>query len=218
MPISNTERMLRLNLQFFGDDGADDGSEPGTDNGAGAENKPDNNDEKLEKLIQAKVDRLMAEERKKTAELQKKVDKMTKEKMSAEEIKKLEDEEKAKELADREKAIADRENRYYALNAVLKADIGVESDVAEEVVGLVLGASNEETDAKIATLAKVVNKMSANKVDKAFKDNGRNPKGSGNGGGGNDKTTTVAETLGKQRAEMNKQATDVLNYYTGGNK
>lgn len=223
MCINDTrEKLLRLDLQFFGEEGASDnatdGAENATDKADDAENGQ-HNDEKIRRFIQSEVDRIVAEERKKSAVLTKENEKLKKEKMTADELKKYEDEQKAKELADREQAIADRENRYYALNAVLKANIGVDSDVAEEVVELVIGTDNDEIDKKIATLSKVVNKLSANKVDVAFKTNGRNPKGAGSATNGeSEKKSNIAEQLGKKTAEANKQANTILNYYLGGNK
>ena len=226
MLISNTERqMLRLNLQFFGEgaeggaegaEGAGNGAGDNGGNGAGQEN---NNltQEAIEKLVQSRVDKITADLGKKLAASQKEVEKLKKDAMSAEEVKKYEDEQRSKDLADREKAITEKENRYYALNAVLKANIGVDSDVANDVVDLVMGADNGEIDGKIATLTKIVNKLSANKVDGVFKQNGRDPKGSGGGEGGK-KENTIAEKLGQRAADANKQANDILNHYIGGKK
>lgn len=225
MLISNVERqMLRLNLQFFGE-GAEGGAEGAEGAGNGAGDNGGNGEGQdnaltqgaIEKLVQSRVDKATADLGKTIATLKKENEKLTKEKMSAEEVKKYEDEQKAKDLADREKAITEKENRYYALNAVLKANIGVDSDVANDVVDLVMGADNTEIDGKIATLTKIVNKLSANKVDGVFKQNGRDPKGSGGGDGGK-KDTSVAEKLGQRAADANKQANDILNHYIGGKK
>ena len=218
---NHEQKMLRLDLQFFGDDGAE-GDSTASAEGTATANKTEENtpqiDEATRRFIQSEVDRLMADERKNSATLKKENEKLKKEKMTADELKKYEDEQKAKQLEDREKAITDRENRYYALNAVLKADIGVDSAIAEEVVSLVLGSNSDEIDGRIATLTKVVNKLSANKVDSTFKANGRTPKGASGNGEETKKTESVAEKLGKQTAETNKQASSVLNSYLGGNK
>ena len=226
MLISNTDRkMLRLDLQFFGEGAeggaegagsAGDGAGDNGGNGAGQESTP-LTQEAIDKLIQSGVDKATAELGKKIAQLQKENEKLKKDAMSAEEVKKYEDEQRSKDLEDREKAITEKENRYYALNAVLRADIGVDSDVANDVVDLVMGADSTEIDGKIATLVKIVNALSSNKVNGVFRQNGRDPKGSGGGEGGN-KGSTVAERLGERAAARNKQANEILDHYMGGKK
>ena len=227
MLISNTERaMLRLNLQFFGDDGAG-GNDGGTGGAAGAggeggaagagtdpETNP-NDEDRIAKLVQSQVDRLMADERKKNAELQKKVDKLTKEKMSAEEIKKLEDEEREKALAEREKALTQKTNLIYAQQAVTKAGFG---DDLEAVVDFVMGDSEEKTNERVNAFKTLVDKIVAAQVDKTFKQNGRTPQGGAGGGQDGKSDNSIAEKLGKARAEQTKQSNDILNHYYGGKK
>ena len=225
MLISNTERtMLRLNLQFFAEGAGGEGGAAGGEGGAGGTNgegaagagtnTDTNDDDRIAKLVQSQVDRLMAEERKKSAELQKKVDKLTKEKMSAEEIKKLEDEEREKTLAEREAALTQKTNLIYAQQAVTKAGFG---DDLEAVVDFVMGDSEEKTNERVTAFKALVDKIVAAQVDKTFKQNGREPNGAGSGQGNKDENS-IAEKLGKARAAQTKQSNDILNHYIGGKK
>lgn len=233
MLISNSERklknLLRLDLQFFGEEGgAAGGAEGGTDAGtaatnaaataanaaAGEQGAQANEDDRIAKLVQSQVDRLMAEERKKSADLQKQIAKMQREKMSDEEIKKLEFEEKEKNLADRERKIAQQTNLIYAQQAVTKAGYG---DDLAAVVDFVMGDSEEKTDERIKAFSALVNKITAAQVDKTFKQNGRTPNGAS--AAHETKTeNTIAEKLGKTRAEQTQKANDILNHYIGGKK
>ncbi len=77
--------------------------------------------DKLDKIIQARVDKQMAEERRKTAEYKKKLDRLQQDKLTDEELKKLEIENKEKEIAEREQAITDKENRLFAIKAIKEA-------------------------------------------------------------------------------------------------
>ena len=220
MLISNSERMLRLNLQFFGDDGAGGTGEGGATPAAGAAAAEQpatpaaSDDDRISKLVQSQVDRLMADERKKNAELQKKVDRMTKEKLSDDEIKKLEMQEKETELAEREKAINQQKNLIYAQQVVTKAGYGEDLTA---VVDFVMGDSEEKTDERIKAFKTLVDKIVAAQVDKTFKANGRTPNGASNA---QDPKTenSIAEKLGKARAAQNKQSNDILNHYIGGKK
>ncbi len=222
MLISNSERMLRLNLQFFGegadggtgaggaDAGAAGGAAGGTDTGAQA-----SEEERVSKLVQSQVDRLMADERKKNAELQKKVDRLEKEKLSDEEIKKLEFEEKEKTLAEREKTLKQQTNLIYAQQAVTKAGFG---DDLSAVVDFVMGDSEEKTDERVKNFKTLVDKIVAAQVDKTFKANGRTPNGAGSAQETKSENS-IAEKLGKAKAEQTKKSNDILNhYYTGGKK
>lgn len=176
--------------------------------------------EKLDKIIQSRVDRAIAEERKKNADLQKKLDRLTKEKLSDDEIKKLEAEDREKALDEREKALQEKENRLYAIKAIKEAGLDDGSDTALEIVDLVISGANdtEETiESKVKTIQALVKKLVAAEVDKTFKANGRVPQGA-NVSNASKTTNSIAERLGKDRATQNKQASDVLSYYTGGKK
>lgn len=230
--IDRVNGLIRLSLQYFAEGGADGA---GADNTAGTgdtpadgqqanqqanqqNNKP-NDIESLEKYVQSKVDKAMADERKKSAELQKQLDKMKREKMSDDEIKQLEFAEKEKALAEKEKAITEQQNRLYAVKAIQAAGLDDGGNVLE-IVDFVLSDSEEATDNKVKAFKALLDKMVAAQVDKTFKSNGRVPNGA-SGGAKEDKQNTennIAAQLGKTRAEQAKKSNEILNYYTGGKR
>jgi hypothetical protein len=188
------------------------GDSKGADDSTKGDKQGTNTD--LERLLQAKLDKAMAEERKKSANLQKELEKMKKEKMTADELKKYDDEKRANELAERERVIAEKENRYYAVGAIKKAGLDDGSDTAMKIVDLVLGANSEEIDTKVAALNELVNKLVDGKVNEKFKSAGRTPGGSNSTDNEHKKDTDIAEKLGKARAEQLKKSNEILKYYT----
>ena len=200
-----------------GDGGTGSGGTEGTD-GAGGDKggQDDGNKESIDKIVQSRVDRAMAEERKKSAAMQKELDKLRKEKMSADEIKKLEIEEKEKALKDKEREIAEKGNRIFAIQAIKTAGLDDGGDTSA-LVDLVIAGSDvteESITEKVNAIKSYFDKRVAAEVDKTFKKNGRNPNGSNSGSGDkNDGEDSIAVKLGKQRAERNKQSNDALKFY-----
>lgn len=226
------KRFMPMYAADGGTGGSSTGEGTGTGTGEGEDNKPtgadegsskkdegqkeDNKPNDLDRLLQARLDKAMAEERKKSSALQKELDKMKREKMTADELKKYDDEQKENALAEREKAITEKENRYYAIGAIKKAGLDDGSDTALKIVDLVMGADNEEIDNKVAALNELVNKLVDSKVNEKFKGAGRIPNGGNNSGKVKEKNA-LAEKLGKQKAEQNKKSNDILKHYLGGN-
>lgn len=223
---------IPINIQLFadGDGGADGAGNENTDTPPETDTKPDgknekaddkpNDSEKLDKIIQSRVDRELANERKKNAELQKELNKLKKEKMSDDEIKQLEIEEREKAIADKEKALLEKENRLFAIKAIKEVGLDDGSDTALELVDLVISSKDDTEETiknKVTTVSGLLKKMVAAEVEKTFKANGRVPNGAGNATDTKD-TSNIAVRLGKERAEANKKANDVLSYYTGGKK
>lgn len=132
-------------------------------------------EEKLEKLIQAKVDRITSKLGKEKAELQKEVDKLKREKLSDEEIKQLEISEKEKALAERERALLDKENRLYAIKAIKAAGLDDGSDRSLELVDFVLSEETDVIDSRVKAFGALVKKFAQSEIDKTFKENGRTP-------------------------------------------
>ena len=205
--------------------GGASGSEAVTEAGADNNTDADTSKEKevkeekpsdIDRLLQAKLDKAMAEERKKNASLTKEIEKMRRDKMTADELKKYDDEKRDRELAEREQAIADRENRYYAISAIKKAGLDDGGDTALKIVDLVLGKDSDEIDNKVSALNELVNKLVDNKVNEKFKSAGRIP----NTGSANANTNTedkkgneLAKGLGKERAELKKKSDSILKHY-----
>ena len=155
-------------------------------------------EEKLEKLIQAKVDRLTARLGKEKAELQKEVDKLKREKLSDEEIKQLEISEKEKALAERERALLDKENRLYAIKAIKAAQLDDGSDKSLELVDFVMSDDTETIDKKVKAFGDLVRKFVTAEVDKKFKSNGRTPNTGSSGGGNNNPFSKESFNLTEQ--------------------
>ena len=155
-------------------------------------------EEKLEKLIQAKVDRLTARLGKEKAELQKEVDKLKREKLSDEEIKQLEISEKEKALAERERALLDKENRLYAIKAIKAAQLDDGSDKSLELVDFVMSDDTETIDKRVKAFGDLVRKFVTAEVDKKFKSNGRTPNTGSSGGGNNNPFSKESFNLTEQ--------------------
>lgn len=232
MLITNTDRaLLRLGLQFFAsDEGAGSASEGtgGTAGGAGgaaegagsasegAGGAAKADGDALDKVIQSKVDRLMAEERKKNAELQKRYDSLLKKSMSDEEVKKLEDEEREKRIAAKERDLKDRENKLYAIKAIKEVGLDDGSDKSLDLVDLIIHDEEKTMDARAKTLSDLVKRLVSAEVDKTFKANGRDPHGAKGTGKAEGKDVSIAEKLGKRTAESNAQTNEILKHYLGG--
>ena len=220
MLISNAERkLLRLGLQFFADGGEGDGAD-GADDGAGgsdADNKQDNqhlSTEAIEKLVQSRVDKQMAEERKKSAGLQKELDKMKREKLSEDEIKKLEISDKEKALAEKEKALTEKENRLFAIKAIKESGLDDGSQQSLELVDFVMGENEEAITSRVKAFKSLVDRFVTAKVNETFKANGRVPNGGGKGG--EDDKSNIGTEIGKRAAEAQKKSNDILKHYYGG--
>lgn len=140
-------------------------------------------EEKLEKFIQAKVDRITSKLGKEKADLQKELDKLKREKMTEEEIKQFEISEKEKALAEREQVLLDRENRLYAIKAIKTAQLDDGSDKSLELVDFVMSNDTETIDKRVKAFGELVKKFVAAEVDKKFKGNGRTPNGGSSGSG-----------------------------------
>ena len=225
----NGKKLLRISMQFFaegGDAGTGDagsGSDGKADNGTGTQgngaegnnsNGSNTNTADLDKLVQARADKQTAELGKKIAALQKELDKERKANMTAEQVQKLEMSEKEKELAEREKMLLDKENRLLAIKAIKAAGLDDGSDKALELVDFVIADNEEAINNKVKAFGDLVKKFVKAEVDKTFKKNGRNPNsGSGGGDDSGNKNNSVAEKLGKARAEKQKTTNDVLKHY-----
>lgn len=216
--------LFRIPMQYFAEgDDAGNGSDGGD---AGQGNNPDgnannNNDNNssvdLEKLLQSRLDKAMAEERKKSAALQKELDKVKKDKMTDDERKQAEISEKEKELAEREQMLLDKENRLTAIKAIKEAGLDDGSGLSLELVDFVMGDNEEAIKNKVKTFKELFDKFVKAEVDKTFKQNGRNPNGSNNPAPeGNNNDNSVAAKLGAAEAAKAKQSTDILNLYLGG--
>lgn len=132
--------------------------------------------EKLNEIVQSRVDTALAADRKKYAELKKKYERLQKSKLTEDELKKVEDEEREKALVEREKALAEKENRLYAVKAIKEAGLDDGSDISLSLVDFVLGEDETEIDTKVKAFKELFDKAVSTEVDKRFKKNGYTPK------------------------------------------
>lgn len=185
-------------------------------NSAASENLGDLSTEALDRIIQARVDKITAELGKKNANLQKELDKAKKQNMTNEEIKNLELADKQKELDERASKLLEGEHRLYAIKAIKTAGLDDGSEKALELVDvLISGAKDEsEIDKRVQSFNDLIKKFVSDKVDSVFKANGRVPNGSSDGGNAeNGKNTTIAEKIGKEKAARDKSTADILSKY-----
>lgn len=218
--MHNTNDTLpKMNLQLFaeGDGGADTGDDKGTDKGTDTkapEKAPENDSERIEKYIQSKIDKALAEERKKTVQLQKQLEKANKDKMTDEEIRQHEISEREKTIAERERALTEKENRLFAIKAIKEAGLDDGSSNALNLVDFVMAEDEEAITNKVKAFSSLVNKFVKDQVEATFKKNGRNPEKGGNNEMNNDNNSLAAK-LGKTTAERNAASNKVLDHYLG---
>lgn len=181
-----------------------------------AENKPETkNTEVLEKLVQARTNEQTAELSEKVATLQKELEEQRKANMTAEEVRNFEMSQKESDLAEREKQLQDKENRLIAIKAIKAAGLDDGSDMALELVDFVMAENEESIGRKVNAFGALVKKFVAAEVDKTFRRNGRNPNSGGSHNETADPGSSIAEQLGKARADKLKKSNDILKYYTG---
>ena len=152
-------------------------SEPAPELVPDPEPKPGIDDSELERIIQAKVDKITAKLGKEKSELQKQLEKLKKDKLTDEERAALEMSEREAELAEREKALAEKENRLYAIKAIKAAGLDDGSDKSLELVEFVLADDEAAIDARVKAFGELVKKFASGEIDRKFKDSGRNPAG-----------------------------------------
>lgn len=175
--------------------------------------------DEINRLIQSGIDKHTSELGKKIAALQKENETVKKEnetlkteKMSADELKEFELSKREEALNERDKQITEQANRIYAIKAANAAGLDLGKDL--EHLELIMGDNEEIINTKVKAVKAMIDNIVAEKVSQTFKTNGREPNGS--------KSTTevkgsIAERLGKTRAEQQKKSNDVLSHYLGGN-
>lgn len=169
--------------------------------------------EAIQKMIQSAVDSKTAALGKTIAELREQNKTLQKANMTAEEIQKADKEEFEKQKAEVELG----KRQIHAHRVVATAGYG---ENAEAVVDIILGDTDEKTDERLKNFKSLVDKIVAEKVQKTFKENGRNPNG-GSTGGTDDKDKkdlSIAEKIGKKAAETAKKSNAILDHYYGGKK
>lgn len=140
--------------------------------------------DKLDRIVQARVDKALAAERKEKADLKRQLDQERRANKTDAELKQIEIDEREKTIAEREKALLDKENRLYAIKAIKEAGIDDGGDTALALVDFVMGEDEATIDERVKAFKELYEKAVAAEVDKRFKASGRTPKQSSNLNGG----------------------------------
>lgn len=186
-----------------------------------AKQQPENSalsTEAIEKLIQSRVDKANANLGKEIAALRKENEKLKKDSMTAEEVKQYEISEREKTLAAKEKDLLDRENRLFAIKAIKEIGLDDGSERSLALVDFVMADEQDKITERVKAFNALVQGFVSAKVDEKFKAIGRTPNGAAAQNTDTKKETSIAESLGKRRAEQAKKSNDVLNMYLGGKK
>lgn len=132
--------------------------------------------DKLDRIVQARVDKALATERKEKAELKKQLDLERRANKTDAELKQIEIEERERTIAEREKELQERLNREYAQKALREAGIDDGSETAFSLADFVMGENEDEIKGKVKTFKDLFDKIVAAEVDKRFKSAGYTPK------------------------------------------
>ena len=233
MKNANKRNLLRINMQFFaegGESGTTEGN-TGTQTGSTTNNTQDGSNaskgqnnasendatnSNLEKLIQSAVDRATNKLGNENKNLRKQLDELVKQNLSEAERVELERKQEREQFEQEKAQFLLEKNKLHAINSLAKAELSVESDKLETLVSLVMGEDEKAINENVKNLSELVKVLVASKVEQTFKDNGRNPAGSGNPNPDSKKENSLATKLGKETQEANKKSAEVLKYYTGG--
>lgn len=178
-----------INLKFFrfmpcfeanGVGGA--GGEGTTEHNTGGEGTTEPNTDDFERLLKARLDEAMEEERKKNAKLSKELEKMKREKLTADELKKYDDEKRESELAEREHSVMIAENKLYAIEQLKEIGLDDGSKESMGLIDLILSEDREKIKSNIKALDTIIKAKVKSEVEKVFKDNSRVPEKSGSNG------------------------------------
>lgn len=225
---------FRINMQFFAEGGATSSTEgatgsqndstannttsdtSGTEGQKNASNDTTKNSPTLEQLIQSAVDRATNKLGNENKDLKRQIDELVKKNMTDAERVELERKQEREQFEQEKAQFIAEKNRLHAVTALAKADLNIASDKLDTLVGLVMGADEKAIDENVKNLNEVIKTIVADKVAQTFKDNGRNPVGSGNADAKKDDKNDIGSTLGKATAAANAKSNDVLKHYLGG--
>lgn len=140
---------------------------------------------KFEKLIQSKIDRALAKERKDKAEFKRKYENLQKKMLTDDEKKELEFKQQQQEIEEQRKELMLEKNKMYAVKSMKKANISDSEEAMLLMEKLVSACEDEaEIDETIELLKAWKDKDVAAEVDKRFKTGGHVPKKADNLNGG----------------------------------
>lgn len=135
-------------------------------------------EDRLEKLIQSKVDRLTSKLGREKAELQKELDKLRREKLSAEEVARLEIADQKKQLEEERAAYILERNKNFAKDSLLGANLCSKNDAVLKLTDLVMADDEEGITKKVKVLIDFCQALKIAEDEQRRISAGRNP-GSG---------------------------------------
>lgn len=150
--------------------------EPTTTNEPTPTPEPTIDYDKLDRLMQARLDKAMAQERKEKAELKKQLETLRQSKLTDDELKQIEIEQKEQEIANREQAIKDKENRLFAIKTIREQGLDDGDDTSLALVDFVMGEDETAITNNVKAFKEIFDKKVAAEVDKRFKAGGGVPK------------------------------------------
>lgn len=158
----------------------------------------------LEKLIQRAVDRATNKLGNDNKKLRQQLESLKKNHLTEAQAAELERQQREDDLAEREKALQDEKNRWYAMKAIKKAGLDDGSDDSLAIIDFVMGSTETDIDARVKSFGELVEKIVKAKVDKTFKQHGRNPE---QGAGAGEKNPWTKENW-NITAQMNIELTN----------
>ena len=207
-----------------GSTGANNSPKPTGGNNNAVDNKQqptsptegDKDTSSIEKLIQSAVDRATQKLGTENKKLRTQIDELVKKQLTDDERIELERKQERAAFEAEKAQFLQEKNKLHAINALSKADFKIEADKLQTLVPLVMGADENAINSNVKALSDIVKSLVAAEVDSTFKDNGRNPSGSGNAdnnGKTKNKGELLAERLGKERSEQEKKSRVILDKY-----
>lgn len=194
----------RIDLQFFADGGNQDDNDAGDDQGQEDTDDKDEGQDKddkkpltmedVQRMIQSETDKVRTEYSQKLKDAKAEAERLAKEKMTEEEKAEFERQKLQKELEEKERALLERE-----LN-LLAVDLLTEAKMPLAFKPFVVGADEEATKAKVATLKNLFNSELEKAVQERFKEKGRNPHDTGGDG------DTTKNPWSKEHFNLTEQA------------
>lgn len=162
----------RMNLQLFAGGDNQDEQNPGDNQHQDDKDKAKDKDkpltmEEVQRMIQSETDKVRTEYSKKLKDAQAEAERLAKEKMSEEEKADFERQKLQKELTEKEQALLERELNLKAI------DLLTEAKMPLAFKEFVIGADEETTKARVATLKSLWQTELENAVKERFKEKGR---------------------------------------------
>lgn len=184
------EKFLKMNLQYFGDEGEQDPpQEPSEEKN---DDEPFTMDD-VKKLLQSETDKIRTEYSKKLKQKEKEFENFKKEKMTDEEKKKYEFEQLQSQLSEKEKSLNAKEMTLFTIDALK------ENSLPLEAKDFLLGSDQESTLNNINAFKQMFDSAVTNAVETTIKSTGKEHKK----GDGSPKTYTHEMVSKMSTSEIN---------------